>query len=284
MVGARVDGTGAGRPLERPELTGEDGHSAEKGDLQRLREALPFPPFLPEVGRPLLRQVSGNKDFRRKQSAPRHSQCNAVSLITSITSFISPFSRTALWKLAGRTGSLRALSARRNLSFSSSTEGQHCIALPRKCVLRSRELQIHPRTQEQHLHMGPEAPMEAVCSHRHGLRYRVSQARLSGLPAHPGEPLKPPASAASGVLVLPFRPKRLLDRDPGRSLRVVSARQTSVLFCVCPAAMPKDRERRSPSPTPTGPTSGTPARAPRVPAGLEAPVLPLLYENTPPRH
>ena len=29
---------------------------------------LPFPPFLPEVGRPLLRQVSGNKDFRRKQS------------------------------------------------------------------------------------------------------------------------------------------------------------------------------------------------------------------------
>lgn len=31
MVGARVDGTGAGRPLERPELTGEDGHSAEKG-------------------------------------------------------------------------------------------------------------------------------------------------------------------------------------------------------------------------------------------------------------
>lgn len=31
MVGARVDGTGAGRPLERPELIGEDGHSAEKG-------------------------------------------------------------------------------------------------------------------------------------------------------------------------------------------------------------------------------------------------------------
>lgn len=31
MVGARVDGTGAGRPLERPELTGEDRHSAEKG-------------------------------------------------------------------------------------------------------------------------------------------------------------------------------------------------------------------------------------------------------------
>lgn len=34
-------------------------------------------------------------------------------------------SRTALWKLAGRTGSLRALSARRNLSFGSSTEARH---------------------------------------------------------------------------------------------------------------------------------------------------------------
>lgn len=30
-VGARVDGTRAGRPLERRELAGEDGHSAEKG-------------------------------------------------------------------------------------------------------------------------------------------------------------------------------------------------------------------------------------------------------------
>ncbi|KAI4553589.1 hypothetical protein MJT46_015769 [Ovis ammon polii x Ovis aries] len=156
-------------------------------DLQRLREALPFPPFLPEVGRPLLRQVSGNKYFRRKQS-------NSTMEV-------------------GRQDRIPA--------------GSEC--------------------QEK---------FELQLQHR----------------------------AASGVLVLPFRPKRLLDRDPGRSLRVVSARQTSVLFCVCPAAMPKDRERRSPSPTPTGPTSGTPARAPRVPAGLEAPVLPLLYENTPPRH
>ena len=38
--------------------------------------------------------------------------------------------------------------------------------------------------------MVPEAPMEAVCSHRHGLGYRVSRAWLSGLPVHSGEPLK----------------------------------------------------------------------------------------------
>ena len=51
-----------------------------------------------------------------------------------------------------------------------------------------------------------------------------------------------PHAAASGVLATPFRLKRLLDRDPGRSLRVVSAPRASVLFCVCPAATLNGRE------------------------------------------
>lgn len=115
-----------------PPSAGRAGRGHLRSERPRLCRVRPGAPaaeagdscsLLPEWPPPQVGMWVRAKSSRRPTYTPL--PLGSSGSAPALPSACSTRSRMALPKLAGRTGSLRALSARRNLSFGSSTEARH---------------------------------------------------------------------------------------------------------------------------------------------------------------